>query len=169
MALRVDEIQAAAWALFSRNAHMAVFAYEKPATVDRIDYALLVVDTEKDTPVAYVTVRELDHESVYWQFGGGFKWAQKSILMARAYDKLLEHQSRKSKRMVTRIENTNAPMLKLALSRGLQIYGVRAHHDHVLVELEKEWTNEHNKNIFVDVEPEVSLIKERAKAVRDKA
>lgn len=137
--VKVLEISKTEWAKCSEDAHRAVFNKVKPGHFDRIDYALLAVLEETDQPVGFVTVREVDHETVYWQFGGGFSWARKSILMGRTYDALLEAQSRKSKRMVTYIENENVPMLRLALSRGLRICGLRSLKESALVEFVKEW------------------------------
>lgn len=136
--MKVWEISKENWATFSEGAHRVVFEKEKPAYFDRIDYGLIAV-TGDDIMAGYVTVREVDHETVYWQFGGGFPWAQKSILMAKAYDALLAHQAGRSKRMTTFIENVNVPMLKLALSRGLKICGLRLTRETTLVEFVKEW------------------------------
>lgn len=137
---------------FSEDAHKIVFGKLKPKTFDRIDYALLVIDEGTDSPIAYVTVRETDHQTVYWQFGGGL-WGQKSIKMARCYDEMLKYQGTKSKRMWTRIENENYAMLKLALSRKLKICGVFTMNGSTLVELVKEWNDGDTKHIRSDVKP----------------
>lgn len=140
--IKVLEIPGPKWIEeYSEFAHKIVFNRLKPKSFDRIDYALLVVHVERDTPLAYVTVRETDHETVYWQFGGGL-WGQKSILMARSYDAMLQYQAKKCQRMWTRIENDNWPMLKLALSRRLKICGVFVAGKTTLIEMLKEWTTD---------------------------
>lgn len=155
--LRILEIPASSWiANFSEYAHRITFKEVKPKKFDRIDYALLVIDTETDSPIAYVTVRETDHETVYWQFGGAF-WGQKSIKMARCYDEMLKYQSQKSRRMWTRIENDNYPMLRLALSRRLKICGAFHIGGTTLVELVKEWNSGDSLNILEHAEPEASI------------
>lgn len=158
MALNVLRVSREDWKDFSANAHRAVFNSIKPAEFDRIDYALLCIDSGKDEPTGYVTVRELDPETVYWQFGGGFPWAQKSIWMAKTYDALLKKQSEFSRRMTTRIENTNLPMLKLALSKGLLILGVRIWDGATLLELVKEFHGD-DKHILKHADPKASLQK----------
>lgn len=138
--MRVHKISKQDWGALSENAHLLAFEKSKPVAFDRIDYALLCV-AEDDKPIGYITVRELDHESVYWQFGGGFPWAQKSALVARAYDKCLDLQFTMSKRITTKIENTNYPMLRLALSRGWVICGCGHYNGTTLVDLIKEAGN----------------------------
>lgn len=158
MALNVLRISRDEWKQYSASAHRAVFKAVKPAEFDRIDYALLCIDTVKDEPTGYVTVRELDHETVYWQFGGGFPWAQKSIWIARTYDALLNKQAEFAKRMTTRIENTNLPMLKLALSKGLIVFGVRTFGGETLLELGKDFDG-HSTKLLEHAQPKTSYQK----------
>lgn len=122
---------------WSEDAHKLCFGTEKPKTFDRIDYALLVIDQEK--PMGYITVRELDHESVYWQFGGAFPGTKQTVFTVRGYDLFLEFQSKVSKRVTTKIENKNYPMLKLALSRRFMIVGCGHWNGTTLVDLVKEF------------------------------
>jgi hypothetical protein len=130
---------------YSENAHRAVFGKIKPASFDRIDYALLYVVDEK--PAGYVTVRELDPDTVYWQFGGLFPWAQKSIRTISMIDETMAFQSKIAKRLVTYVENNNFSMLKFYLSRNLLITGIRHYNGSTLVELMKEWSDGNNPNI----------------------
>lgn len=151
--LKILEIPASEWIeKFSEDAHRIVFKEIKPKAFDRIDYALLVIDAVSDSPIAYVTVRETDHQTVYWQFGGAF-WGQKSTRMVQCYDLMLKYQGTKSKRMWTRIENENYPMLKLALSRQLKICGVFHLTGTTLVEMVKEWDDGNGKHISKHAEP----------------
>lgn len=135
--IRVFKYLPEEWAKDSENAHRAVFGEIKPASWDRITYTLLAVCN--DLPQGYVTVREVDPEAVYWQFGGMFWPKRGTPLTARIYRRLLEEQGKMSKFMTTYIENTNSAMLRLALSEGLQIIGVRNARGSVLVEFFKEW------------------------------
>ena len=67
--IEIIKIEPSHWVkLFSEDAHMAVFGENKPATLDRIDFTLLALDNDK--PIGYMTCREFDSESVYWQYGG---------------------------------------------------------------------------------------------------
>lgn len=134
----VKKLSPQEWEMMSENAHRAVFGEIKPKHFDRIDYVLLAVEDGK--PVGYVTVRETDHETVYWQFGGAFEWARNSIVTVRAYDVFLDEQKKLgTKRIHTRIENKNYPMLKLALSREWVIMGCGVFRGTVLIDLVKEF------------------------------
>jgi hypothetical protein len=132
--MRVERIDAKDWATVSEFAHTYVFNSVKPASTDRIDYALLV--TEASVPMGYVTVRELDHETVYWQFGGAFPKAERSLKVLRGYKLMLEWTRRRYGRIRTYIANDNLTMLKLAMRVGFRINGVRLHEGKILVEHE---------------------------------
>lgn len=138
--VRVFKIPAEEWAAHSENAHLATFAENKPANWDRISYALLIVHNE--IAQGYVTVRELDPDTVYWQFGGRFIPVRGSAMSLKLYRRLLEEQGKLSRYMTTFIENTNFPMLRLALAEGLKIIGIRNALGTVLLELVKEWPRE---------------------------
>jgi hypothetical protein len=140
--LRVVRIEAEDWkANFSEVAHLLAFSRNKPVAFDRIDYALLVLQGDK--PAAYVTAREQDHETVYWQFGGGFPWALRSILMTRIFDIVIGFEKLAGrKRLSIRIENTNLAMLKLAISRSWLVVGVLSIDGNTLVQLVKNINGE---------------------------
>lgn len=155
----IIRLNASEWATVSENFHRAVFSKEKPATWDRIDYAWLVIDDRTDSPIGYITVRELDHETVYWQFGGSFEWARSSVVTVRAYDACLLNQAKLSKRVTTAISAKNPRMLKLALSRGWEIFGSRNWDGETMVELKKEFGNGNDSELRSDAESEVGLEK----------
>lgn len=129
------KIPAAEWkSRFSESAHRAVFRTIKPASWDRIDYAWLLVRRDPGEVLCYVTVRETDHETVYWQFGGALPPAKGTTAVYRAFCTALSAQKKRSKRVTMLIENTNTPMLKLAAKAGFLICGVRYYQGTVLVE-----------------------------------
>lgn len=134
--VEVQKLAPADWARVSREVHAEVHGKDKPAEWDRIDYALLA--TVGPDAVTYVTVRETDHESVYWQFGGAFKWARKSIWIVKSMRALLDWQLVRSKRVVMLVENTNLSMLRLALASGLLVRGIRTFRETVLLEMAVE-------------------------------
>lgn len=118
---------------FSENMHRAVFAKVKPREWDRISYALIGVKDEQLQ--GYVTVREHDIESVYWQFGGMLPNLQKSVDTVRCYQHLLAWQKQVSKRITTYTLNTNIAYLKLAMSQGFRIVGTRTTQGEIYVDL----------------------------------
>ncbi len=69
--MKLEVIDSKTWALHSEDAHKIAFGKVKPASWDRIDFALLAVD-DSEMPMGYITCREHDHETIYWQFGGAF-------------------------------------------------------------------------------------------------
>lgn len=131
------EISPDEWARgFSENFHKLVFKEIRPASYDRIDYAILVVKSED--VVGYVTVRELDNETVYWHFGGAVPKFRKSIIAARAIELALEFQKQRSKKLVTYVENRNLPMLRFYLSYGFVIIGTRHYFGKTFVDMVKD-------------------------------
>lgn len=124
------------WKTYSESAFTAVFGKLKSSDTERIDYAFLVI--EEDKPLVYVTVIELDSETAYWQFGGIFPWGQGKKWGLELLRTLLFEQAKYTKRVGFRVENTNYPMLKLALNERFQIIGSRFYNGSVLVEFIKE-------------------------------
>jgi RimJ/RimL family protein N-acetyltransferase len=124
----------------AESAHLAVFGEKRPSDMDRVDYTLLGIDQEKDQPLAYITVRELDQESVYWQFGGSFPPIRDTVYSFRLYQEMLRWTFDRYQRVTTLIENDNTVYLKMAAKVGFKIIGVRTFKGKVLLEhlLEKE-------------------------------
>ena len=133
---RIEKVSADQWKKLSGFAHAAVFGKQKDPLAERISYAWLIL--ENDKPAAYITVLELDSETVYWQFGGAFPWAWNSRTVTKSYDLALSAQGAISRCIATRIENNNFAMLKLALSRKFLPIGIRNYQGSVLLELVKE-------------------------------
>lgn len=126
------------WALVSEEAHRIAFGTIKPASMDRIDFALLAV--KDDVSMGYVTCRETDAKTLYWQHGGAFPGTKDSIHTWPAYSLFMEHcQGMGYDRVTTVIENTNAVMLKMAQKVGFKIIGVRNFNGAVLLEHVKEF------------------------------
>jgi len=132
--MKVMEIQKDDWMLLSEKAHLIVFNEAKMASTDRIDFAL-VTENSKGDLMNYVTCRELDSESLYWQYGGSFPGTKGSILSLRAVQALLEYcKAAEYKRVGFFVENTNLAMLKMAMKCGFLITGVRNFKGVILLE-----------------------------------
>jgi hypothetical protein len=105
-----------------------------------VDFALLVDDIDEQVPMAYVTCQELDAETLYWQYGGSFPGTRDTVLSAKCFDLFMSWAKDIGYRRVGfRVENTNYPMLKLAMRGGFKIVGLRAFHNYVLLEHLKEF------------------------------
>lgn len=132
--IEVRQIDKTSWArYFSENAHRAVFEETKPASKERIDFALLAV-TQEDEPISYLTARELDSDTLYWQFGGAFVKFRGTPYSFKSYEAFVEWTKARYKRVVTYIENSNVKMLRMAMAVGYRITGIRNYHGDVLLE-----------------------------------
>lgn len=132
----VKRIASEEWRTISADAHLVVFGTEKSAAHERVDFALLCL--EGDRIEGYLTAKEMDHETVYWQFGGSMPHIKGSAKSFRGYQLFVDWAKAHYKRVQTRIENTNTAMLKMALHVGFLIVGVRFVQGSTLLELELE-------------------------------
>jgi L-amino acid N-acyltransferase YncA len=131
--IEVKELSLSEWEPLSEDAHLVCFGTIRPAYRDRFDFALLA--TDQNQLLAYVTCRETDHDTLYWQYGGAFPSAQGSALSFRSYAKLVEHCDKAGyKQITTLIENENTVMLKMAMKVGFRIIGMRARNGKVFLE-----------------------------------
>lgn len=130
--IEVQILTPAEWKEFSEYAHKICFNEVKPSSFDRIDFAMLCVGNGR--PCAYVTCRELDPDTVYWQFGGAFPETRGTLLSWKCYEKMNEMIRGKYKRITTLIENNNIVMLKFAMKMGYRIIGVRNFKGSILLE-----------------------------------
>ena len=125
------------WANFSEDAHQVVFDEYRPKGFDRLDYVLLLV--EEDRVVSYVTIKEMDHFSCYWQFGGvmpDFRGQHKSYDVVKAFETYCrEHYLRAG----FLVQNTNKNMLVLAVKSGFSPIGMRTFKGDIFLEFTKEF------------------------------
>lgn len=128
------KITNAEWQALSEQAHLVVFNEVKHASMERIDFALVAEDKDQSL-CAYTTCRELDAESLYFQYGGAFPGTKGTTKSFEAFKGFLRWAKESGyKRVCYYVENTNAPMLKLAMKCGFLITGVRTYKQHVLLE-----------------------------------
>lgn len=136
--IEVLKIGPTEWAEISEKAHRVVFKEERPKEMDRIDYVLLM-ETPEGEPCGYCTVRELDSESVYWQYGGAFPTAHSSPRAVECYSKSIEWTRSRYKRISTLVENNNVRYLKLAMHYGFRVIGCRTFQGKIYLELLNEF------------------------------
>lgn len=120
------------WSELSENAYKASFGNYRPSTKDRVDFALLGV--ESGVPVGFITCYEHDSETIYWQFGGAFPGTLKTLKVLEYYSQAVDWCRGRYKKILTFIENTNLAMLRLAMKVGFRISGVRYYNGSILVE-----------------------------------
>lgn len=113
-----------------------------PPEFERLDFALLAVAKANNTPVAYMTLRELDKESVYLKHGGAFDPVRGTVMVLESYQAMLAHLDDRYLRQSTLVQNNNVAYLKLAMAVGFRVVGIRNFKGIILLELlrEKETT-----------------------------
>lgn len=122
------------WKAISTDTHLVVFEQARSADMDRIHYALIARD-DLNNVYGYVTVKEQDSESVYWQYGGAFPSCAKTVRVHSVYKEFIEWTRSKYKRISAMVENKNIRYLKLAMAHGFKIIGVKNFKNTILIEL----------------------------------
>lgn len=122
---------------FDENAHKIVFGKLPPPGLI-VDLALYAADGTSKSPLAYATVRELDRDNCYLQFGGAVPEIRGTVVIHRIYDRFIEMLALKWKYTTTRIENDNIAYLRLAMAKGFRICGTASDGQKTLVELSME-------------------------------
>lgn len=120
------------WMQYSENAHKIAFKEKKDPSLDRIDFALMAVDGKN--PMGYITCRELDADTLYWQFGGTFPGTKGTLASWQVLKTFIEFCRSRYKRITVAIENTNLVMLRMAMKAGFIINGLRYYAGSLLVE-----------------------------------
>lgn len=131
--ITVKRLSSDEWKRLAKDAHLICFNEDRPSYKDRIDYAMLAVSAN-DVPMGYITVRELDDEMAYWQFGGVFPSVKDTALSYRTYAAGVDYARTRHKRILTYIENKNVVMLKFAMKAGFRIIGTKNFKGKILVE-----------------------------------
>lgn len=139
----VLKVTPAEWAQIAEGAHRVVFKEERPKHMDRVDYVLLV-EEGTGQPSGYCTVRELDAESVYWQYGGAFPGTHSSSKAVECYGSLIDWTRTRYARISTLVENSNVRYLKLAMHYGFRVIGCRTFQGKIYLELLNELRGEKN-------------------------
>ncbi len=141
MKLSLDKVEGSTWEQYcAAHAHQAVFGERLPPEYDRIDFALMALDVETSKAVGYITVREFDAESAYLKHGGAFPPIKGTIFSYSAFRLCLSWLVERYKRITTLVENTNRTYLKMALSAGFRVIGIRNFQGLILLELFMEGT-----------------------------
>lgn len=133
MKIEVKRIEKHEWYQLAENAHLAVFDETWNKDIERIDFAVLTVD-EDNQLIQYATLRELDAEAIYLQYGGSFPTYRGSIQAHKSFKAILDWLHREYKYVSFLTENTNFPMLKFAIKERFRIVGMRNFKNKVYLE-----------------------------------
>ncbi len=123
---------------FAEDSHLVVFGEFRPKSLNRIDFALLILDFEGKAS-GYATCRELDKETLYWQYGGAFPNYKGSIYTVQGFHKLVEWCSAHYQRVTTKVENTNITWLKFLFKGGFIPVGMHVFEGRTYIELMVEF------------------------------
>ncbi len=132
--MRIEKLSPEDWSKISEAAHLVAFGTHKPVAQERIDYALVCV--EGSDLKGYLTAKEMDGETVYWQWGGAFTGTKGTHYTIKGYLGFVEWTKAHYKHVQTRIENTNTAMLHFAMKAGFKIVGMRHSQGSTMLELE---------------------------------
>lgn len=121
------------WSEMSESAHLICFSEHRPKSMDKIDYCLFIED--EGVPCSYATVREIDEETFYLQYGGAFPSIKGTVNSFKCYLMVINYLLENYKRGTTYVENTNTAMIKFALKAGGIITGIRNFEGSVLLEI----------------------------------
>lgn len=138
MGYKVVRLSPKDWDLLSEDAHMTSFGEARPKDLNRHHFVVAV--TLNDDLGGYFTCMEMDSETLYVQHGGVFPPFQKTIHAAQGYVSFIEWCLKSYKRMWTRIENTNAAMIRLAMKMGFIINGTSNFKGKIYLEMMLEFT-----------------------------
>ena len=124
--ITIKQIHKEDWEASQREGSPICFSEYKDASLDRIDFALLAESGER--MMGYLTCREHDAETIYWQYGGTFPGTRETSMSRSVHYAAVLWCKERYKRITTVIENTNTVMLKLALINGFKIVGCIRNH-----------------------------------------
>lgn len=124
------------WEKYAEACHGLVFNEHRPASMDRISYALIAGDDR--SPVGYVTCRELDSESVYWQYGGVVE-DRRGVAGYKSINLIHDYAKELYKRVTTYVENDNIGYLHILMKLGFRVIGIRTFKCKIYLELYKEF------------------------------
>lgn len=124
MFLDVKRIEKDEWYAMAGSAHEIVFQETWSADKERIDYTLLTVDP-KNVLVQYATIKEVDSESAYIQYGGSFPHYKGTATALHSFKAMLDYLFKRYKRVSFLTQNKNFPMLKFAIHEKFYIVGAR--------------------------------------------
>lgn len=121
------------WKSYSKAAHQLAFNERWDEDMERIDYAMLLVNDSE--PVAYVTLKVTGENSVYVQYGGAFPNIKGTFLTYKAFAKMIHDLQKIYKKITTLVENNNWGMLKYYWSTKFKVTGLRYFKNSIFLEL----------------------------------
>jgi hypothetical protein len=130
--IKVVEVSKEDWKDLAKKAHQLVFVEDWDSDSERIDYALV---TEEDGDlVQYATVKEIDKNNSFIQYGGSFPKYRNTKKSYESFGTILDWMFDKYSSVGFLTENYNFPMLKFAIKKEFVITGMRVVRGHLMLE-----------------------------------
>lgn len=130
----VKRVEKDQWKELSVNAHIASFSELWDADIERISYALLMVQSDDDVVAGFATVQDIDAKTAYLQYGGVFERYKNTAVAFRGFHELIKFVQDRYDKIITLVENKNFPMLKFYMKEGFLVTGIRYFKDRILLE-----------------------------------
>ena len=121
------------WSKMSEDVHKLTFDKVRPASFDRINFALFVHDGQK--PCGFATIIEQDKAHAYMQEGGGFPGTVKSIIAVKVFFMIINWLKINYTTISCQTKNHNLPMIKMALAAGFLISGTELNEGNLYLKL----------------------------------
>jgi hypothetical protein len=131
--MRLESVSPDTWRKLAREVHAQVFRHAYDPTWDRLDQALLLVDENRSVK-GFATVREQDQHTAFLEWGGAMPKARFSMDAVRGWEQVLEWCRERYPRVKMFVENTNFPMLKLAIASEFKVIGLKCHEGRIYLE-----------------------------------
>lgn len=132
--IEVKKIAPKEWYELAEAAHIAVFDESWDKNMERIDFAMVMVQTDTNTLISYATAQVVDPSTVYLQYGGVFPKFRGTPLSFLSFKEMLDVLKKSFKKIVTLVENNNYPMLRFYIKEFFLITGIRYFKNHIYLE-----------------------------------
>lgn len=130
--IHVKRLSSEEWYRYAEEAHKLVFKKQRDPWVERISFALLAHNENEAT--GYVTCRETDSESLYWQFGGSLD-EFRGVTAYRGLQAIHQYAKDRYKRISTLVENNNVGYLHMLMKMGFRAIGIRNFKGEIYLEM----------------------------------
>ena len=119
------------------NVLFGVFGNSAGVDYYRFDFAYLFHDGNSK-PEGFIFFKEVTNDTIYADYGGTFP-TERGFSTFRNLKEMYALLSEKYKTLITHVQNTNFPMLKVYLHEKFEIIGVRVNNDgKIYCELKKD-------------------------------
>lgn len=139
MRFMVKQVDSGYWkANMSKDSHVVAFGEYRPPDIDRSDFVIIAID-QLDKYSGYITCKEMDSKSLYWQFGGPMPNYRGTIHVINILHSAMHWCRERYSRINTKVESTNLAMIKMHMKVGFLITGSTIFDGKVFLEMAQEF------------------------------